>query len=118
MKTEQFERVANRDILASVLKWYYKGCKMPVEDISEWGITEITKEQFDDIAKDENNDLEFARRVIETNFPRTKSSSYSMFIKYSEGIPKFFVVRTLVVIDPAVYVYVEGGESFGNWLKA
>ena len=110
---EQLEEESSSEVLKSIWKAYYNG-KVLREFLKDWSITEITREQFPFNSREEDNDLDFAYTALCEHFSR----DYSMFIKYQKGKAHFYVVRIPERDKRLVYVYVEGGESFGNWLLA
>lgn len=110
---EQLKEESSSGVLRTIWKWYYNG-KILREWLKNWSITEISREQFPFTSIDEKNDLKFAQRVLKERF----SIEYSVFIKYENGKPHFYVVKIPQSEKQFVAVYVEGGESFGNWLLA
>lgn len=108
---EQLKEESPSGVLRSIWKWYYNG-KILKEYLKDWYGVEITRDQSPFCSIDEKNDLKFAQQALKKRF----TTEYSAFIKYENGKPRFCVVKIPHSEKQFVAVYVEGGDSFGNWL--
>lgn len=108
---EQLKEESSSGVLRSIWKWYYNG-KILKEWLKDWKEFEITKDQFSSHSVNKRNDLKFAQQVLKQNF----TIEYSVFIQYENGNSHFYVVKIPQSEKQFVALYVEGGDSFGNWI--
>lgn len=110
---EELKKIVHSDVLASIIKKYYNNfvCE---EDTVGWEIDTITREEFPYSSDENKNDIHFALDVLHTEFTKR----HSMFIKYKNDKPIFNLVLMPQGFNQVVAIYVEGGDSFGNWINA
>lgn len=113
LNDSQLKKLVPSDVLISILKKVYNN-KILKEDVEQWGIDTITREQFPFCSEDHKNDIHFAQAVLKEQF----TERYSIFIKYFDEVPEFNLVFMPEEFKQVVAVYVDGGDSFGNWIVA
>lgn len=108
LSNAQLLEESDSEVLRSIWRWYY-GEKILKEDLLGWTIREITREQY---PSEEQSDIHFAKEVLQNHFRK----EYSIFIQYKEGQVHFYMVYIPGQDQQNVFVYVDGGESFRNWV--